>query len=83
MVEDAKQSILFELFDEQAERAVVQNMILNAKRKGVMAASSAINAATWLWDRKYGKVKDLVEQSGGLTIKVEYANPDTDDPEAA
>ncbi len=82
VVEDAQQSLLFELFDEQAERAVIQNMIANAKRKGVMAAPSAISAATWLWDRKYGKVKDQVEQSGGLTIRVEYANADPDDPEA-
>jgi hypothetical protein len=75
-VEDAKQSVLLELFDEGTERAIVANMIANAKRKGVLAAPSATAAATWLWDRKYGKVKDQIEQSGGLTIRVVYA----DDP---
>lgn len=75
VVEDATRSVLLELFDEKAERAIVLNMIANAKRGGAQAASSAISAATWLWDRKYGKVKDQVEQSGGLTIKVVYAEP--------
>lgn len=75
VVEDAQRSVLLELFDEKAEREIVATMISNAKRKGVVAANSAISAATWLWDRKYGKVKDHVEQSGGLTIKVVYANP--------
>lgn len=75
VVEDAKRSILLDLFDEQTERAIVQNMIANAKRKGLSAAPSATAAATWLWDRKYGKVKDQVEQSGGFTIKVVYADP--------
>ena len=80
-VEDATRSVLLELFDEHAERAIVANMIANAKRKGVMAASSATNAATWLWDRKYGRVKEQVEQSGGLTIKVVYASPTGSDPD--
>ena len=40
------------------------NMIANAKRKGVQAAPSATSAATWLWDRKYGKVKERTEISG-------------------
>ena len=73
-LEDATRSVLLELFNEKEERAIVANMIANAKRKGVQAASSAINAATWLWDRKYGRVKEQVEQSGGLTIKVVYAD---------
>lgn len=83
-VEDAQRSVLLELFDETAERAIVANMIANAKRKGSLSASSAIAAATWLWDRKYGKVKEHVEQSGGLTIKVVYADPGSnpDAPEA-
>jgi hypothetical protein len=79
-VEDAQHSVLLELFDERAERDIVATMIANAKRRGVLAAPSAISAATWLWDRKYGKVKDQVEQSGGLVIKVVYADSDADTP---
>lgn len=67
-VEDAQRSILIELFNEREERAIVANMIANAKRKGVLAAPSATAAATWLWDRKYGKVKDVVDQA--TTIRV-------------
>ncbi len=74
-VENEARSVLLELFNEKEERAIVANMISNAKRKGVQAASSATSAATWLWDRKYGRVKEQVEQSGGLTIKVVYADP--------
>lgn len=64
VVEDAKQSILFELFNGAEERAVIRNMLTIAKRKGAMTSAAAISAATWLWDRKYGKVKDRVEHSG-------------------
>jgi len=78
IVEDAQRSVLLELFDEDAERAIVQNMIANAKRKGVLAAPSAISAATWLWDRKYGKVKDHVELSGSVDVKG-YASVSPDD----
>lgn len=59
VVEDAKQSVLTTLFDEAAERDVVKAMIEGAKRRDVAAA-------TWLWDRKYGKVKEKVEHSGGV-----------------
>lgn len=59
-----------ELFNEAEERAIVKNMIANAKRKGPMSASSAIAASTWLWDRKYGRVKDVVDQSNDITIRV-------------
>lgn len=68
-VEDAKQSVLLELFDEQAERAIVANMLKLAKRSGAMQAQSAIAAATWLWERKYGKVKDRMELSGSVNVK--------------
>lgn len=78
VVEDAQRSILLELFNEQEERAIVQTMLANAKRRGVMAAPSAISAATWLWDRKYGKVKDQIELSGETAVKV-YAGFDPDD----
>lgn len=69
IVEDAKQSLLFRLFDEKAEGAVILAQIRQAKKGDT-------TAATWLWDRKYGKVKEQVEQSGGLTIKVLYADAD-------
>lgn len=70
-VEDAKQSVLLRLFDEAAEEGVVKAQIRRAK-------GGDTTAATWLWDRKYGKVKEQVEQSGGLTIRVVYANADAD-----
>lgn len=70
--------MLLELFDEEAERAIVKNMIANAKRTGVVAAHSAINAATWLWDRKYGKPKEFIEHSGGIAVKG-YTNVSPDD----
>lgn len=73
VVEDAKQSVLLKLFDEKAETRVVKAMIGRA-------ASGDVAAATWLWDRKYGKVREHVEQSGGLTIRVEYATSDPDPP---
>jgi hypothetical protein len=70
--------VLLELFDEQAEREIIGNMIANAKRKGVQAAPSAINASTWLWDRKYGKPKEFIEHSGGIEVKG-YAQISPDD----
>ncbi len=69
VVEDAQHSILLELFDADAERAVVMNMIRLAKSRNFDTASATISAATWLWDRKYGKVKDQVELIGDLTVK--------------
>jgi len=71
IVEDAKHSVLLALFDACAERSVVANMIRIAKSRN---APNAVPAAIWLWDRKYGKVKDQVEQSGGLTIRVVYVD---------
>jgi hypothetical protein len=73
-VEDAKQSVLLRLFDEKAEEAVIKAQLTQA-RKG------DTTAATWLWDRKYGKVKDVQEQSGELTIRIVYDNPNPDTPE--
>lgn len=70
-VEEARLSVLARLFDEATEEAIVKAQIRKAKQGDT-------NSATWLWDRKYGKVKEQVESSGGLTIKVVYANPDTD-----
>lgn len=68
-LEDATRSVLLELFNEKEERAIVANMLANAKRKGVQAAPSATSAATWLWDRKYGKVKEQIEHSGNIDLK--------------
>lgn len=75
-VEDAQQSILLAAFDAEAEKAVVENMIDIAKSKNPAPGCSPVAAATWLWDRKYGKIKDQVEASGGITIKVIYDDPD-------
>lgn len=69
IVEDAQHSVLLEVFDEKAERAVVLAMVRTAKKGDV-------SAATWLWDRKYGKVKESREHSGGFTIRIERADPD-------
>lgn len=84
VVEDAQRSVLLELFNEREERAIVATMIANAKRRGTAAAPAAISAATWLWDRKYGKVKDHVELSGEVAVKgytVKEVSPDAwDDP---
>jgi hypothetical protein len=81
ILEDAQRSVLLELFDEQAERAIIANMVANAKRKGLAAAPSATTAATWLWDRKYGKVKEQVELSGSLGVKG-YTSVSPDDWDA-
>lgn len=78
-VEDAKQSVLLDLFDEQAERAIVANMIKLAKRSGKFDGKTAVDAATWLWDRKYGKVKDQMELTGGVEIRKGYQQVSPDD----
>lgn len=74
-VEDAQKSVLFELFDEKAERAVILAQIRVAKKGDT-------TAATWLWDRKYGKVKDRVDQNTTLRIVIEDDDdsPDGYDP---
>jgi hypothetical protein len=72
-VEDARQSVLQRLFDEAAEAAVVKAQIRKAKQGDTAAAS-------WLWDRKYGNVKEVVEQQGGLTIRVIRGQRDRDLP---
>ena len=66
IVEDASQSILAQVFDAVAERKVVLAMIDAAIQ------DRSVSAATWLYDRKFGKVKDQVEQSGGLKIQFIY-----------
>lgn len=79
VVEDARQSILLDLFNEKEERAIVANMIKLAKRNQAMQANAAIQAATWLWDRKYGKVTQPLEHSGSIEMKgytTKEASPD-------
>lgn len=66
-VEEAKHSVLLDLFDEQAETEVIKNMIALAKLR--TESASTVQAATWLWDRKYGKVKDQVELYGDIIVK--------------
>lgn len=78
VVEDAKHSLLLDLFDDQAEREIITNMLRLAKSKNITTAPSSINAATWLWDRKYGKVKEHMELSGFVDLKG-YANVSPDD----
>ncbi len=74
---------MLDLFDEQAERDVIKNMIGLAKLK--TESSACVQAATWLWDRKYGKVKEQVELSGEVAVKgytVKEVSPDAwDDPD--
>lgn len=61
VVEDARHSVLLEVFNAAAERAVVQAMLRVAKKGDV-------SAATWLWDRKYGKVKDVIDQETVIRV---------------
>lgn len=75
VVEAAQHSVLLELFDEVAERRVIR-----AQLKQAYAGDTT--AATWLWDRKYGKVKEPREHSGTITYIVEYADPVAPDPTA-
>ena len=72
-VEDAKRSLLLELYDEAAEREVISNIISIAKGKSAGPGMSPIAAANWLDERKHGKLVDRVEQSGVTRILVEYA----------
>ena len=81
-VEDAKHSLLLVLFDDQAEREIILNMVRLAKSKNITTAPSSINAATWLWDRKYGKVKEQMELSGSIDVKG-YVSISPDDFDSA
>lgn len=74
VIEQARQSVLLDMFNVTAERKVVKAMIDKA-------ATGDVGAATWIWDRVYGKVTDKVEQdnSGTMTIEIVYADRNTDD----
>ena len=58
--------MLLELFDAEAERRVVQAMIDRAVSR--INDSAAVNAATWLWDRKYGKVTEKTESHHTIDV---------------
>lgn len=74
VVEAAEQSVLLELFNADAERDVVANMIALAS----MPSKQAVSAAAWLWDRKYGKVTEKVESSGEQRVIVEYISAESE-----
>lgn len=78
IVEDAQLSVLAEVFDGLAERAVV-TAVLRVAKKGDVAA------ATWLWDRKYGKVTEKIEHTGkdGDPLFKIYERTDDFDPDSA
>jgi hypothetical protein len=63
-VEQAQTSILLELFDSEAEKAVVSNMIAIASGSD----RQAVTAATWLWDRVYGPVKQKTESHHTIDV---------------
>ncbi len=64
VVESAQTSILLELFDSAAERDVVMNMIAIASGSD----RQAVTAATWLWDRVYGPVKQKTESHHTIDV---------------
>jgi hypothetical protein len=66
VVEEAQTSILHELFDAEAERQVVEAMI----KRAIWSASdsASVSAATWLWDRRYGKVTEKTESHHTIDV---------------
>lgn len=60
IVEEAGRALLFELYDAEQERAVILNMISLASTPN----KQAVSAATWLDERKHGKLTDKVELTG-------------------
>ena len=67
VVEDATQSVLARLFDAEAEQRVILAMIA-AACDGDVAAFKA------LYERKYGRVKDIIEEKSEVTVHVVYAD---------
>jgi hypothetical protein len=64
IVEDAKTSVLLELFDKDAETRIVNNMIAIASDRD----KAAVQAATWLWDRVYGPIKTKTESHHTIDV---------------
>lgn len=79
IIEDATQSLLLELFDDKAEAKVIRAQIREAEKGSTFAA-------TWLWDRKYGKVKDHIDhemivrviRNGGAGYSASDASPSSE-----
>lgn len=69
VVEEARLSLLKEIFNEDEERAVILNVMRIAKLKGKTTNQVAINASTWLWDRVYGKPKEYLELDANVDVK--------------
>ena len=65
IVEDASQSVLLELFDREAESQIVNNMIAIASSR---LERQAVQAATWLWDRRYGKITEKTESHHTIDV---------------
>ncbi|HYE76337.1 MAG TPA: hypothetical protein VEF04_23535 [Blastocatellia bacterium] len=66
IVEEMAHSVLLELFDAEAERKVIRAMIDRAQSR--IADGPAVQAATWLWDRKYGKVTEKTESHHTIDV---------------
>lgn len=66
IVEEASHSVLLELFDAEAEREVISAMIARAKWSA--SDSASVSAATWLWDRKYGKITEKTESHVSIDV---------------
>ena len=67
VVEAAQRSVLLDLFDENAERRVIRGMI-------EAAAGGDVGAFKALYERKYGKVKDIELEKNEVVVTVEYAD---------
>ena len=67
VVENAQRSVLLEMFDENAERRVIAGMI-------EAAADGDVGAFKALYERKYGKVKDIEPEKNETVVTVEYAD---------
>lgn len=80
VVEDARQSVLLRLFNEAEETAVIKNMLRKAKSR---TDPAAVSAATWLWERKYGKVPDRVIAEHTVKGYMQVSPDDWDDPDSA
>lgn len=67
VVEDAELSLLARLFDAFAEEQVIRAMI-------TAACGGDVQAFKALYERKYGRVKDIIEEKAEITVRVEYAD---------
>lgn len=70
-IEQGQYNVVLRVFDEVAEEKVVRAMIDKAVKY------KDVPAATWLWDRKYGKVVDRIQTDNDVIIRVVYEDADT------